>query len=129
MAVVHMEQQCRRGQPWRRWKNSDDSPLPRLDWTDGEVEKVEKATAKLRTSWPTRFCGGEHARRRRRTVSNGGAAALLLRSHGRAEEREMGLVSWLIGALGELKQSAIADRASPSSCALATVKTRCPARL
>ena len=47
MAVVCVEQQCRRGQPWRRRKNSDDSPLPRLDWTDGEVEKVEKTTARL----------------------------------------------------------------------------------
>ena len=37
------------------------------------------------------------------SASNGGAAALLLWSHGRAEEREMGLVSWLTGALGELK--------------------------
>ena len=26
-----VERQLRRGQPWRRWKKTDDSPLPRLD--------------------------------------------------------------------------------------------------
>jgi len=72
VVVVCMEQQCQRGQPWRRWKNSDDSPLPRLDWTDGEVEKVEKTTARLQADWATCFHGGERARRRRRTVGNGG---------------------------------------------------------
>ena len=76
MAVVHVEQQCRRGQPWRRWKNSDDSPLPRLDWTDGEVEKVEKTTARLQAGWATRFRGGERTRRQRRAVGNGGLLEL-----------------------------------------------------
>ena len=72
MVVVRMEQQCRRGQPWRRWKNSDDSPLPRLDWTDGEVEKVEETTARLLMDWATRFRGGERARWWQCTVGNGG---------------------------------------------------------
>ena len=76
MVVVRVEQQCRRGQPWRRWKNSDDSPLPRLDWTDGEVEKVEKTTARLQAGWATRFHGGERARRRRCAVGNGGLLEL-----------------------------------------------------
>ena len=72
MVVVRVEQPRRRGQPWRRWKNSDDSPLPRLDWTDGEVEKVEETTARLQADWATRFRGGERARRRRCAVGNGG---------------------------------------------------------
>ena len=76
MAVVRVEQQCRRGQPWRQWKNSDDSPLPRLDWTDGEVEKVEKTTARLQAGWATRFRGGERTRRQRRAVGNGGLLEL-----------------------------------------------------
>ena len=96
----HVEQQRRRGQPWRRWKNSDDSPLPRLDWTDGEVEKVEKTTARLLIDWATHFHGGERARRRRRAVGNGGATALLLRSYRRAEEKQMEQASRSAGARG-----------------------------
>jgi len=72
VAVVHVEQQRCQGQPWRRWKKMTHSSLPRLDWTDGGVEKVEKITAGLLMDWATRFRGGEHARRRRRTVGNGG---------------------------------------------------------
>jgi len=64
------------------------------------VEKVEKTTVRLRTSWPTRFCGGERARRRRRVVGNGGAAALLLRSYRRAEEKQMEQASRSAGARG-----------------------------
>ena len=98
-----VERHLRRGQPWRRWKKTAIPPLPKLKWTDGGVEEIEEITARLPTDWATRFRSGERARRRRRSVGNGGAAALLLRSYRRAEEMEMGLVSWWTGALGELK--------------------------
>ena len=53
-----VERHLRREQPRRRWKKTTCSSLPRLDWTDGEVEKVEKTTARLLTDWATRFHGG-----------------------------------------------------------------------
>ena len=64
------------------------------------MEVVEGITARLQTSWATRFRGGERARRRRRTVGNGGAAALLLRSYRRAEEKQMEQASRSAGARG-----------------------------
>ena len=67
------------------------------------MEVVEEIMARLWANWAARFRSGERARRWRRSVGNGGAAALLLRSYRRAEEMEMGLVSWLTGALSELK--------------------------
>ena len=78
-------------------------PLPSLKRPDRKVEVVEEITAKLGARWPTCFCSDERARRWRHPVGNGEAAALLLWSYGRAEEMEMGLVSWLTGALSELK--------------------------
>jgi len=46
-AVVYVEQQRWRGQPWRRWKETAISPLPRHNWIDGEVEEVEEIIARL----------------------------------------------------------------------------------
>ena len=59
MVVVHVEQQCRREQPWRRWDEAAILPLPRRNQTDGGVEKVEETTARLLTDWATRFHSGE----------------------------------------------------------------------
>ena len=70
-----VERHLRREQPRRRWKKTTRSSLPRLDWTDGEVEKVEKTTARLLMDWATCLRGGERAQRRRRAVGNGGATA------------------------------------------------------
>jgi len=60
----HVERHLRQGQPWRRWKKTAIPPLPKLNWTDSGVEEVEKSMAKLRMSWPTRFCDGARARAR-----------------------------------------------------------------
>ena len=40
MATGRVEQQRRRGQPWRRWKETAISPLPRYNWIDGELQRV-----------------------------------------------------------------------------------------
>ena len=45
VVVVHVEQQRRRGQPWQWWKETVILPLPRHNWIDGGVEKVEGITA------------------------------------------------------------------------------------
>ena len=55
VAVVRVEQQRRRGQPWRRWKETAISPLPRHNWIDGEVEEVEKSTTKLQNKLADAF--------------------------------------------------------------------------
>ena len=109
MAVVRMEQPCRRGQPWRRWKNSDDSPLPRLDWTDGEVEKVEKTTARLQVGWATRFRGGERARRRRRAVGNGGRLLWLGAARGEGERKS----KWRGECVGQARGVLLSRPAAP----------------
>ena len=49
VAVVRVEQQRRREQPWRRWDEAAILPLPRRNRTDGGVEKVEETTARLLT--------------------------------------------------------------------------------
>ena len=67
-----MERHLRRGQPWRRWKETAISPLPRHNWIDGGVEKVEGIMARLGARWLARFCSDERARRRRRSIRNGG---------------------------------------------------------
>ena len=72
MATGRVEQQCRRGQPWRRWKETAILPLPRYNWIDGGVEKVEGIMARLGARWLARFCSDERARRRRRSIRNGG---------------------------------------------------------
>ena len=72
MVVVRVEQQRRRGQPWRRWKETAISPLPRHNWIDGEVEEVEEITARLGARWPARFCSDKRARRWRCSVGSGG---------------------------------------------------------
>ena len=87
MAVVHVEQQRWREQPWRRWDEAAIFPLPRRNRTDGGVEKVEKTTARLQAGWATRFCGGERARRWRHAVGNGGRLLWLGAARGEGERK------------------------------------------
>ena len=61
MAVVHVEQQRRREQPWRRWDEATILPLARRNRTDGGVEKIEETTVRLQVDGATRFRGGERA--------------------------------------------------------------------
>jgi len=49
VAAGRVERHLRRGQPWRRWKKTAISPLPRHNWIDGGVEEVEEITARLLT--------------------------------------------------------------------------------
>ena len=61
MAVVRVEQQRQREQPWRRWDEAAILPLPRRNRTDGGVEKIEETTARLQADGATRFHGDERA--------------------------------------------------------------------
>jgi len=87
VAVVRVEQQRQREQPWRWWDEAAILPLPRRNRTDGGVEKVEETTARLLTDWATHFCGGERARRRRRAVGNGGRLLWLGAARGEGERK------------------------------------------
>ena len=88
MAVVCVEQQRRREQPWRRWDEAAILPLPRRNRTDGGVEKIEETTVRLLTDWATRFCGGERARQRRCVVGNGGWLRWLGAARGEGEREK-----------------------------------------
>ena len=102
MVVVRVEQQCRRGQPWRRWDEAAIFPLPRRNRTDGGVEKVEKTTVRLQAGWATRFHGGERARRRRRAVGNGGWLLWLGAARGEGERKSKWRGECVVQARGVL---------------------------
>ena len=87
MAVVRVEQQRQREQPWRRWDEAAILPLPRRNRTDSGVEKIEETTARLQEDGATCFRGGERARRQRRVVGNGGRLLWLGAARGEGERK------------------------------------------